>query len=179
MRPLSRPSGAYLALLAPVLTVLVASTASSPELRLKVRTRVEIYKGSGDWREVAIDEPFSPSSSALILCDMWDNHWCRGAAGRVEILARKVSPVIDLARARGVLIIHAPSETMPYYRDMPQRLSMLSIPTAQPPAALALTILHCPSMIPMGVVIPRTIRSLSIIGTGLEKTPGSRSPRLT
>src|SRR5579863_9449261 len=139
MRLLNYLRGARLALLLAVLAVFVSSTATTPELRLKVRTRVEIYKGSGDWREVAIDEHFFPSSSALILCDMWDNHWCQGAAGRVETLAHRLAPVVDLARSRGVLIIHAPSETMQYYGNAPQRLSILAIAPTQPPAPLALT----------------------------------------
>src|SRR5262249_40848222 len=105
----------------------------------KLRSRVEIYKGSGDWREVAVDEPFSPSSSALIICDMWDNHWCHDAARRVGILARKIGPAVDLARSHGFLIIHAPSDTMQHYRDAPQRMSILSMPPVEPPAPLPLT----------------------------------------
>jgi nicotinamidase-related amidase len=119
------------------LFAVVVSFSATP--MLKLRTRVEVYKGSDDWREVALDEPFSPSSSALILCDMWDSHWCQGAARRVETLAQKMAPVIDLARAHGMLIIHAPSETMPYYKDAPQRLGMLAIAPTQPPTPLALT----------------------------------------
>src|SRR5262249_17326420 len=125
VRNLSRSGQAFIALLTPALAVLVAYTATGPELHLKLRSRVEIYKGSGEWREVAVDEPFSPSSSALILCDMWDKHWCHDAARRVEILARKINPVVDLARSHGFLIIHAPSDTMQYYRDAAQRLSIL------------------------------------------------------
>jgi nicotinamidase-related amidase len=139
MRLWNRARGARLALLAAALAVCASFAASSPELRLKLRTRVELYKGSADWREVAVDEHFAPSSSALILCDMWDNHWCKSAAGRVEVLAHKMAPVIDLARSRGVLIIHAPSETMQYYKDAPQHLKILAIPSAPPPAALTLT----------------------------------------
>src|SRR5262249_14503411 len=138
VRNLSRSGQAFIALLTPALAVLVAYTATGPELHLKLRSRVEIYKGSGEWREVAVDEPFSPSSSALILCDMWDKHWCHDAARRVEILARKINPVVDLARSHGFLIIHAPSDTMQYYRDAAQRLSILSIPPVQTPAPLAL-----------------------------------------
>jgi nicotinamidase-related amidase len=119
--------------------LLAGFAAEGPEVHLKVRSRVEMYKGSGDWREVAVDEAFLPASSALILCDMWDNHWCQGAAGRVEILARKIAPVVDLARSRGFLIIHAPSDTMPYYKDAPERLSILSITPVEPLAPLALT----------------------------------------
>ena len=121
------------------LAVLISSAATDPQVRLKVRSRVELYKGSGVWREVAVDERISPSSSALILCDMWDHHWCQGATGRVEVLAHKMAPVIELARSRGVLIIHAPSETMKYYEHAPQRLRILAIPATKPPAALPLT----------------------------------------
>lgn len=69
---------------------------------------------------------------------MWDNHWCQGAAGRVGILARKIAPVVDTARSRGFLIIHAPSDTMQYYKDAPQRLAILAIPPVPPAAPLAL-----------------------------------------
>jgi nicotinamidase-related amidase len=138
MRRLNR-RGAYFASLVPVLACLFAAMAASSDLRLKLRTRVEIYKGSGDWREVAVDEPFSPKSTALILCDMWDHHWCQGAAGRVQVLAERLAPVVDLARSRGVLIIHAPSETMQFYKEAPQRRSILSIPPVRPPADLPLT----------------------------------------
>ena len=133
-----RTGAAATRLLVPAIAVFVAYTATGPELHLKLRSRVEIYKGSADWREVSVNEPFSPSSSALILCDMWDNHWCQGAAGRVGILARKIAPVISLARSHGFLIIHAPSETMTYYKGAPQRLAILSIPPVQPPTPLAL-----------------------------------------
>ena len=136
---MSRSGQGSLVLLVPVLAVLAGYTATGPEPHLKLRSRVEIYRGSGDWREVAVDERFSPSSSALILCDMWDNHWCQDASRRVGILARKLAPVVDVARAHGFLIIHAPSETMDYYKDAPQRLSILAIPPVQPPNALELS----------------------------------------
>ena len=136
---LSRLAAASTSLLALAVVVFVGYTATTPELHLRLRSRVEMYKGSGDWRAVAIDESFSPSSSALILCDMWDNHWCQGAAGRVGTLARKIAPVADLARSHGFLIIHAPSETMEHYKDAPQRLAILSIPPVEPPAPLPLS----------------------------------------
>lgn len=122
-----------------LLAVIVAYAATGPELHVKLRSRVEVYKGSADWREVAIEEPFSPSSSALILCDMWDNHWCQGAAKRVGTLARKIAPVVEVARSQGFLIIHAPSDTMDYYKEAPQRLKMLAIAPTEPPAPLALS----------------------------------------
>lgn len=80
-----------------------------------------------------------PTHTALVLCDMWDHHWCRGAENRVGILAARMAPVIDQLRAHGVLIIHAPSETMEFYKDHPARMAMLKIPQVQPPHELDLT----------------------------------------
>lgn len=122
-----------------VLAVVLGLNAAGPQLRLRVRTRMELYRGSGEWREAAVDEAFSPSASALILCDMWDRHWCDGASARVDQLARKMAPVIDLARSRGVLIIHAPSETMAFYAKAPERLKVLAIVPVALPADRGLT----------------------------------------
>ncbi len=112
----------------------VAST-SGPLLRLTLRSRVESSKGSGQWREESIRRDVPVSRAALIICDMWDKHWCVGATQRVEPLAKKAAPVIDLARERGILIIHAPSDTMDYYRNDPARLRILEIPKVEPPAS--------------------------------------------
>jgi nicotinamidase-related amidase len=59
--------------------------------------------------------------TALIICDMWDNHWCSSAAARVAELAPVMNGVVCAARDRGVLIIHAPSDTMGFYAETPQR----------------------------------------------------------
>ena len=77
-----------------------------------------------------------PSRTAIIVCDMWDKHWCRGATERVGELVTRMNPVLDAARSHGILIIHAPSETMDFYKDAPQRLSMLRLPKANPSPVL-------------------------------------------
>jgi len=69
---------------------------------------------------------------------MWDKHWCRGATARVNLLVEKMAPFLDAARRRGIQIIHAPSETMAFYRDAPQRTRMLEIARVEPPAPLVL-----------------------------------------
>ena len=85
---------------------------------------------------VEFNETFEPKRSALILCDMWDRHWCRGANPRVEQIVRRAVPLLEKARAKGVLIIHAPSDTMDFYADAPQRRAMLALPRQQPPPPL-------------------------------------------
>src|SRR5207245_1080306 len=56
-----------------------------------------------------------------------------GATQRVGEMAPVMNEVIRAARARGVLIIHAPSETMSFYQDTPQRKRAQAAPAAKLP----------------------------------------------
>jgi hypothetical protein len=80
-----------------------------------------------------MEKTIEPSQTAIVICDMWDRHWCDGATDRVEKLARKMEPVLERARADGVLIIHAPSETMNFYAKAPERLLAENAPAVAPP----------------------------------------------
>jgi nicotinamidase-related amidase len=80
---------------------------------------------------------WDPSKTALIICDMWDNHWCKGAAHRVEELAVPMNKVIAAARQRGVFVIHAPSTTVDFYKDSPQRKRALTAKFAKTAAPLS------------------------------------------
>ena len=108
-------------------------------LKLSLRTRVETFKGSGVWDEVTVPHDLNGDETAVVICDMWDNHWCPTAAARCAELAKKMPPVLDALRARGVLVIHAPSECMDFYKDAPQRKSILEVKKADPPPPLDLT----------------------------------------
>ncbi len=105
--------------------LLVAQTVTVP-----LRTRVEVFDQS---REARIDYALDPKKTAIIICDLWDKHWCRGATERVGPLAAKAAPVIKLAREKGVLIIHAPSDTMDAYADTPQRKAIQQLAAIDPP----------------------------------------------
>ena len=108
-------------------------------MQLSLRSRIQPFKGTQDWQEITISRELRPDQTAIVLCDMWDHHWCKGAEDRVGTLAAKMVPVIDHLRKRGVLIIHAPSETMEFYKEHPARLAMMKIPTVEPPQAQDLT----------------------------------------
>jgi nicotinamidase-related amidase len=49
-----------------------------------------------------------------------------------------MDPFLESARKKGIQIIHAPSETMDFYRDTPQRKLMLALPKVDLPAPLVL-----------------------------------------
>jgi len=66
-------------------------------------------------------EEWPAQKTAIIVCDMWDRHWCAGASRRVDEMAPVMNGVLSAARKRGILIVHAPSDTMDHYCDYPQR----------------------------------------------------------
>jgi nicotinamidase-related amidase len=109
------------------------------DLQLPVRSRIEAFKGSGQWEEVHLKETLPTSQMAIVICDMWDKHWCSGASGRVAVLAHRMVPLLDVARSHQIQIIHAPSETMAFYQGWPQRQSIQRIAKVEPPMGLGLS----------------------------------------
>src|SRR5438270_11448841 len=126
-------------LLGAALFIGVAGWSAEPARHLALRSRVELFRGSDRWSEVRVDYSIDPAKSALIVCDMWDKHWCSGANVRVAALVKKLDPVLKTARRKGMIIVHAPSETMLFYANTPQRQRMLSLPAFAPPKELNLT----------------------------------------
>jgi nicotinamidase-related amidase len=108
-------------------------------LTLHLRTRVEAFKGSGVWEEINLTKQFPAKESAIIVCDMWDKHWCQNASERCGEMAKKMDKVLKSARASGVLIIHAPSECMDFYKDTPQRRRLANVKRVKPPKPIEVT----------------------------------------
>ena len=117
---------------------LISFTAAAQQLHIKVRSRVQAFKNGPEWVAVDVPSDFTVKQTAIVICDMWDNHWCKGASQRVGELADRMDPVLVQARKLGILIIHAPSETMDFYKDAPQRKLMLALERVEPPPALGL-----------------------------------------
>jgi nicotinamidase-related amidase len=86
------------------------------------------------WRAAVETFSATPDRMAIIVCDMWDRHWSRGASERVDQMAPRMDAVLERVRASGVHILHAPSDTLAYYADHPARLRMLDVPQVEPPA---------------------------------------------
>jgi len=105
-------------------------------LKFTTRSRIETTKGSGEYQAVEKPVEWDPKKTAIIICDMWDKHWCKGATERVAEMAPVMNRVVNEARRRGVLIVHAPSETMDFYKDTPQRKRAQQAPGATPPSPI-------------------------------------------
>jgi nicotinamidase-related amidase len=82
---------------------------------------------------------WDPKKTAIIVCDMWDDHWCKSAAARVGELAGPMDAMLKAAREKGVFVIHAPSTCTAFYADTPQRKRAKDAPYSKPPIALAST----------------------------------------
>ena len=90
-------------------------------LRFHARTRLQVEPNSAIYRVREAETAWNPHKTAIIICDMWDRHTCRGAERREAELAPKMNQAVAAARKRGVLIVHAPSSCMDYYKETPQR----------------------------------------------------------
>lgn len=98
-------------------------------LRLQLRERDEKKSAV---RTVA----WKVAETAIIVCDMWDDHHCKIAAQRVGVMAPRMNEVLTAARDRGVMIIHAPSETMNIYAGTSYRKRMEEARPAKPPVPI-------------------------------------------
>lgn len=105
-------------------------------LNVKKQSLVMTPEGYRQWQSETSERILPPQKIALVLCDVWDHHWCRGAEERLALLLPRMHAVVKTARQRGVLIIHAPSETMEHYRHSPARQRILALPEVQPPPDL-------------------------------------------
>ncbi len=79
---------------------------------------------------------WDPKKTAVIICDMWDDHTCKGAANRVAEMAPAMNRMVKAAREKGMLIIHAPSGTISLYEDTPQRRRAIQAPFAEAPVEI-------------------------------------------
>src|SRR5262245_61802071 len=113
----------------------ISAAAADAPLKLKMRSRTSATGGEVQVNEKAVT--WDPKKTALFICDMWDDHWCKSAARRVTEMAGPLNEVVKQARARGVFIIHAPSSVTDFYKDTPQRKRAQAAPFAKTPIPLA------------------------------------------
>lgn len=113
---------------------LLATTlwGSEAPLTLRARSRAETAPGSGRFYAVTKTIEWEPRKTAIVICDMWDRHWCKGATARVAEMAPRMNSVLSAARDRGVLIIHCPSDTMKSYQGHPGREWVKTVASATP-----------------------------------------------
>ena len=123
---------------APTEEVKAEALAKRPQVpgRLAVTLRDRQKTAAGTIRERTRKVQWKASETAVIICDMWNGHYCRLAAQRVDAMAPRMNRVISAARAHGVLIIHAPSGCMDVYATTAHRWRMKLAPASKTPIPL-------------------------------------------
>ncbi|OJW20663.1 MAG: protein-signal peptide and transmembrane prediction [Planctomycetales bacterium 71-10] len=115
-----------------LLALLPSAALAAEPFALQLRARNQ----AGE--RVAVVE-WEPSKTAVVVCDMWDRHWCKSAERRVGEMAGPMDEMLKTARARGAFIIHAPSTTTAFYDGTPQRERAKRAPFAPTPIPLVTT----------------------------------------
>jgi nicotinamidase-related amidase len=109
--------------------------ASTGALRLPVRWQ---EKAGGDAFVEKTDVRTLPADqTAILICDLWNQHWCASATRRCGEIAKVIAPLVSDARAAGVYIVHAPSDTLEFYKDHPARQRAMKISLVTPPSPIA------------------------------------------
>ena len=115
-----------------------AGTAAAADgMTLHPRGRVESRLESGQFDVVNRSVSWDPKKTAVIICDMWDSHYCKGAATRVAEMAPRANAFVTAARRRAPLIVHAPSGCMAFYASHPARRRAQNAPKTELPEFLA------------------------------------------
>ncbi|MDB5310984.1 MAG: hypothetical protein JWO38_5186 [Gemmataceae bacterium] len=107
------------------------------KLRLAARSRKETAPGSKQFQPAERVVEWAAAETAVIICDMWDDIYCKSSAQRIGVMVPRMNEVITHARSNGVMIIHAPSDTMTMYADTPYRKRMARAKPAKPPVEIA------------------------------------------
>jgi len=107
---------------AQVSTVPVEHLTPPAVIRLSVQSRDSA--GRAIKSQVALD----PARTAIVVVDIWDQHWCKTHAQRVAGLVPRMNQALEAARQLGIQVVFAPSEVVDFYRDTPQRRAMQAVP---------------------------------------------------
>ena len=89
-------------------------------LRLNLRSQrlAQDDGGHAIWQVQTSTQEWAADQTAILLCDVWNGHWCRGAVERLDAMIERMDAVVRAVRAAGGLIVHAPSDTMDFHADV-------------------------------------------------------------
>ncbi len=88
------------------------------------------------WHRTTSRVVWDGRKTAIVVCDMWNQHWCRGATRRVAQMAPRMNEVLHAARRQGILVIHCPSSCLDAYEGSPQRQLARQAPPVETQVAL-------------------------------------------
>ena len=121
MQPATKSAVVLLACLVLTGPIVMAGDSEDHALSLYTRSREKDPETDGQFNLVYKTVEWDARKTAVVVCDMWDKHWCKSATKRVGEMAPRMNKVLKKARAKGALVIHCPSGCMDKYKDTPGR----------------------------------------------------------
>ena len=109
---------------------------SRVRLRLRRQKLVMDDNDRSVWEVAEETKDFATREVAMLVCDVWDRHWSRGATERAAQLALRITEVLKKGRSNGVNIIHSPAQTMDFYEGTAARDRAKNAPFANPPTPI-------------------------------------------
>ena len=110
-----------------------AGAAAEPPKPFPLSVQTRDAKGKPASQQITID----PAKTAVVVIDMWDRHWCKTYTERVGNMVPRMNQALAAARKLGIQVVFAPSDTLAFYRDAPQRKAMQALPERPVPPAVA------------------------------------------
>ena len=105
----------------------VALGGAAP-LNATQQVRLTLQRRSDDDRVEHETVTVDPSRTAVVVIDMWDQHWCNTYTRRVGNLVPRMNQVLAAARHLGMQVVFAPSHVLAVYEAYPQRAAMVAVP---------------------------------------------------
>jgi nicotinamidase-related amidase len=105
-------------------------------LRFKARSRQANETAGGKTQVEETETAWKASETAVIICDMWDEHWCQGATRRVGEMVPRMNQTVKRLREQGAFVIHAPSGVLGFYSKSSQRRRAVEAANATPPVKI-------------------------------------------
>lgn len=99
-----------------------SQTAANEKFTVVLQTR------DAQQKIVVKPDQIDPNQTAVIVVDMWDRHWCKSFTEKVGGMVEGMNEMLAAARKLGMQVIFAPSETMEFYKDVPQRRRIQQMP---------------------------------------------------
>jgi nicotinamidase-related amidase len=108
------------------------------QLTMTLRSQRPGLDARGNYAWDTIEQPLTvaPGRVALVLCDLWDGHYCPALTQRLDDMIPRMNRVVHALRDRGAVIVHAPSDATRPYAGTPALQRALAIEPIDAPALI-------------------------------------------
>ena len=83
-----------------LLAVMISALSAAEPLKLTLRSQPK--QPDGTFAPLEKPLQWDAKKTVLIVCDMWNDHWCKSAARRMTEMAGPMNDMLKIARAKGV-----------------------------------------------------------------------------